>query len=243
MIDITYILNLDIVKYKYYETKAKIEKLNISNIKRISAIHGIKVLSYGENIENSKSFYQKFYWLSQMFNELIKNNIIKNKFNILFTPGQIGYFFSFKKFINICLSKNYKHILFLEDDVTPVNNIKIKLEQHINKLPNNWDISILSVNPKYFKKYKGEYIKLNDICKLSGALKQNDMYGIGGFIGSFAMLINKNCLYKLKKLFKYMFAPVDIMLGIFSKENKLNIYSTCENLFIVDLSQSTTNKI
>jgi GR25 family glycosyltransferase involved in LPS biosynthesis len=243
--DRVYIINLDIMKYRYNNLVKMLEKEKITkNVKRISAVHGIKVLPYGKEIESTDDTNLKWKYIEKMNEILKKKNLIHLKMGIKYPylkPGQIGHLLSFIKTLKHAQKYNYKSILILEDDAVIVNNFKEKFKKIFPYIPKDWDLLYLGVNNwhldhekpininKYICKLKG--IRLKYKKKASNYRKMRYNTYNGGIWGTHALLMNRKCIDIFLDKVSPLTIPSDILLGRLSTYyNLINAYYICDQL-------------
>ena len=243
--DRVYVINLDSMIKRYNILKNKIIKENISNnIKRISAVHGIKELPFGKEIEDTDDIDRKWILIEKMNEELKKKNIIHPKMGLKYPylkPGQIGHLLSFIKTLKDAQKYNYKSILFLEDDALIVDNFEKKFKKMFKYVPKDWDLIYLGVHKWHLNKQKPK--KINKfVCTLDGIhLKENKNASKyrkmrnksyqGAIWGTHALIMNRKCIdLFIEKAFP-LTIPSDILLGRLSTFYKLiNAYYFCNEL-------------
>ena len=128
-IDKTYIINLDERKDRYLHCLSELNKYEIKNYERFSAIRPVF-----EEINNI--IYADY---STHLSHDTKKYII----------GATGCKFSHRNIIKDAYEKNYENILILEDDFIFTNNFHNYLEDYLKKVKNiKWDMLYLGGNNK-----------------------------------------------------------------------------------------------
>lgn len=161
--DHIYVINLERSKQRWSKIKKSLEKEGISSKSaRYNAIDGKRELKLTQLVEKG----------------ILDSMVISLKMR----AGKIGavaQYLTMAAVFKHALNKNYKQILFLEDDVLLVPHFKKKLLRSYSQLPSKWDIFYLltSENPEKnitkFKSHLGKPFKCNHTM---------DKYGNLGFI-------------------------------------------------------------
>lgn len=230
MIDKIYLLNLDyhIDRLKRIEKQFKYLPLKPT---RFKAIDGNKML----NLKPDMDIEEKWNFIKQLNQKLIKENKICNNSKWTFKPGQIGHYFSFYQIFQDAFKNNYQNILILEDDINikstfindfnqaiknfpKNNNINSNMEQNMD--PNmGWDLIYFSLH-QIHQKFNGKIKIINQYWGIPIGIKTNNKFN-HMLPGTHAILYSKNAIKIILENFIPMCYPTDNFISILIKDNKL----------------------
>ena len=246
--DHVYVLNLDHFPDKWKKIKKTLKKNGIiNNVKRISAVYGLKECPFGKEILESNNKETKWKYVDKMNDELIKKNIIHkdvgSKYKRL-RPGEIGHLLSFIKIFKDAIDKNYHRILLLEDDAIIKDDFKNKFIKAYKYMPNDWNLIYLGVHPFHIK-MTGKQPKINKhICKLKGRFySKKHPFKKGGIYGTHAMILDRYAIKQWLKKAVPLHLASDVIMGQLTTIHKLiKSYYICEDLVSQhnDIDKSTT---
>ena len=150
----------------------------------------------------------------------IDNNYITNIASMNMRLGAIGCAISHIKLWETFLNTNEEFLIVMEDDISFDNTFRNKLSIYLNNLPNDFDITQIFLHPgKYFKKK----------FKLSKNINKYVKKGYGQW-GTVSYILSKKGAYRLLKLCKPIFRPIDEMIKRSIEKNIIISYIPNESL-------------
>lgn len=173
----------------------------------------------------------EYEYVSHFPEEVLNHYHFERETARIWSKGQFGCYATFISILRDAQQKNYKQILFIEDDAIFQKNWQLRASDAMKQLPADWDMFLLGT--KYGNaafRYKRPLIKLKQIVtgkSYSLPQKYSSLLDIPSscFIGIYAALISNNGINKLLQHCYKSAVQGDSLMGKLVLEKKLNIFS------------------
>jgi GR25 family glycosyltransferase involved in LPS biosynthesis len=258
--DAIYVITLDRTPERFNKLKKRFHEAGIDNVTRFHAVDGFGVVLVNKatgNVTSGKPAMLKIrkylfaekpamYHVSYGGKYKDAEFDLSSKFRRL-SAGEIGVTFSHRAVWLDVVENNYKRVIVFEDDVIPMPGFKKKLQQLLQNIPNDADITFLIVGRR--KEKRASYPKIENIFRDFDNVPNNEfvakiqpnnlVYGMYGYVID---PIGAKKLLNMSKTVKYAIDDIVYQRGGVNA-GKLKAYVAKQKLCSVSMADSEIKKM